>query len=142
MEEKNRYLLDTNIISEFMRRNPIVVSNMEKAAEKEDSVFICPIVRYEIERGLKAAGKFRRLKEFEEFCENYSPLYFDRNDDKVIDKAVDIYVQLLKGKNIGDNDIYIAAMAIVNDCVLVTDNIKHFQRIEGLKLINWKEKIL
>lgn len=142
MEEKIKYLLDTNVISDVMRNNKFVVKNMENAEDNGGQIYICSIVRYEIVRGLKAAGKFRRLKEFETFYKNYSPLYFDRDDDKVIDKAVDIYVQLLKGKNIGDNDIYIAAIAMVNDCILVTDNIKHFGRIENLKLVNWKEKIL
>lgn len=79
------------------------------------------------------------MKEFKIFFENYQTLYFDRNNLDVLEKAVEIYVQLHKGKQIEDNDIFIAATAIVNDCTLVTANIKHFERVEGLKLINWRE---
>lgn len=42
-----------------------------------------------------------------------------------------------EGKMLDDFDILIAATAIVNDCVLVTNNIKHFERIDGLTIENW-----
>ncbi len=134
-----KYLLDTNVISDFMRNDKNVVQNMNNALENGDSIYICSIVYYEIVRGLKAAGKFKRLREFNIFYENYDKLYLDRDDYKTIDKAIEIYIQLHKGKQIEDDDIFIAATAIVNDCTLVTANIKHFERVEGLKLINWRE---
>ena len=134
-----KYLLDTNVISDFMRSDKNVVKNMEKAVSNGDEIYICSIVYYEIVRGLKAADKFQRLKEFGIFYENYNKLYFDRENFETIEKAVDIYVQLHKGKQIEDNDIFIAATAIVNDCTLITANVKHFERVEGLKLINWRE---
>lgn len=37
-----------------------------------------------------------------------------------------------------DSDILIAAYCIVNDYTLVTDNTSDFERIEGLKFVNWK----
>lgn len=40
----------------------------------------------------------------------------------------------LKGERLDDFDLLIAATAIVNDLMLVTRNIKHFQRIPCLKL--------
>ena len=134
-----KYLLDTNVISDFMRNDKNVVQNMNNALENGDSIYICSIVYYEIVRGLKAAGKFKRLREFNIFYENYDKLYLDRDNYKTIDKAIEIYIQLHKGKQIEDDDIFIAATAIVNDCTLVTANVKHFERVEGLKLINWRE---
>ena len=134
-----KYLLDTNVISDFMRQDKNVVQNMEKAISNGDEIYICSIVYYEIVRGLKAAGKFKRLREFNTFYENYNKLYFDRENFETVEKAIDIYVQLHKGKQIEDDDIFIAATAIVNDCTLVTANVKHFERVECLKLINWRE---
>ena len=52
-----------------------------------------------------------------------------------MEKAADIYESLYRGQQIDDNDIYIAAIAIVNGCVLVTDNEKHFSRIPGLQYV-------
>ena len=134
-----KYSLDTNVISDFMRNDENVVRNMNRALANGDEIYICSVVYYEIVRGLTSAGKFKRLKEFHIFYENYGKLYFDRKNLGVVDKAVEIYVQLHKGKQIEDNDIFIAATAILNDCTLVTANVKHFERVAELKLINWRE---
>lgn len=45
-----------------------------------------------------------------------------------------------KGLTIEDFDLLIASAAITKNLVLVTDNTKHFQRIEGLTLENWVER--
>lgn len=42
-----------------------------------------------------------------------------------------------EGKIIDDADLFIAACALTNNLTLVTNNEKHFSRIEGLKLENW-----
>jgi predicted nucleic acid-binding protein len=42
-----------------------------------------------------------------------------------------------KGKPIGMAYSMIASIAMSNGLVLVTDNLKHFNRIKGLKLENW-----
>ena len=42
-----------------------------------------------------------------------------------------------EGNIIEDFDILIASIAMANNCVLVTNNEKHFSRIEGLKIENW-----
>ena len=43
------------------------------------------------------------------------------------------------GSIIEDFDILIGATAIENDLTLVTDNERHFSRIEGLRVVNWIE---
>ena len=135
-----KYLLDTNVISDFMRKDENVVKNVQRAMSKGNQIYICSMVYYEIVRGLKSANKFNRLKEFYAVYEGLYPLYFDRDNMDVVEKAIDIYDQLHKGQQIEDNDIFIAATAIVNDCVLVTANIKHFGRIEDLKIVNWRDE--
>lgn len=57
--------------------------------------------------------------------------------------AAEIKVDLAeKGITLGDDDadIFIAAECIANDYTLVTDNIVDFQRIDGLKFVNWKSR--
>jgi tRNA(fMet)-specific endonuclease VapC len=41
------------------------------------------------------------------------------------------------GTPIGGNDMFIAAHALANDCILVTDNEREFSRVEGLSIENW-----
>ena len=43
------------------------------------------------------------------------------------------------GSPIGEMDMLIAASAIAGGYVLVTNNIRHFQRIQGLAMENWVE---
>lgn len=42
-----------------------------------------------------------------------------------------------QGFRIGDMDMFIAATALEEDVTLVTGNVKHFERIPGLKIENW-----
>lgn len=56
--------------------------------------------------------------------------------------ALDIYAnekaRLKKaGQPIDDFDLLIGSSAIANNLTLVTNNEKHFQRLEGIKLTNW-----
>ena len=132
------YCLDSNVVSDILRGEPSVMNHFNAAKKNKDKIFIPSIVYYEIIRGLKSAGKKRKLLAFQIFYDNAEHLYLDRNDLATIDKAADIYVQLHKGQMIEDNDIYIAAISMVNDCMLVTANTRHFGRVEGLNFVNWR----
>ena len=133
------YCLDSNVVSDILRKQPDVMKHLIEALDNDDSLFISSIVYYEVVRGLKAAGKTRMLNDFKDLYDNAKHLYLDQEDLTTIKKAVDIYVQLHKGQNIEDNDIYIAAISMVNDCTLVTANTKHFGRVEGLDFVNWRD---
>ena len=134
-----KYCLDTNVVSDFMHGNATVAKNWNAAYSTGNPIFIPTIAYYEIVRGLKSAGQTRRLREFHALYSNFRHLFFDRDSYEVIEKATDIYDQLHKSCQIEDDDIFIAATAIVNDCTLVTANIRHFERVDGLKLTNWRE---
>lgn len=45
-----------------------------------------------------------------------------------------------KGKTIGGNDLLIAAHALSLGWTLVTNNVREFSRVEGLKIDNWTEE--
>ena len=132
------YCLDSNVVSDILRKEPTVMKRLNKALDNDDNLFISSIVYYEVVRGLKAAGKTRMLKDFNDFYNNAKHLYLDRDDLTTIKKAIEIYIQLHKGQMIEDNDIYIAAISMVNDCTLVTSNTRHFRRVEGLNFVNWR----
>jgi predicted nucleic acid-binding protein len=44
------------------------------------------------------------------------------------------------GKIIDDFDILIASIAYANECILITNNPDHFERIDEIKIENWMEK--
>jgi len=73
--------------------------------------------------------------QFKEFLEDVTIFSID-ND--VIDIASGLYSDLRRnGKTIGDADILIAAIVIKNKGTLVSNNTKHYENINQLKLINW-----
>lgn len=44
-----------------------------------------------------------------------------------------------RGEPLDDLDLQIASIAIENNLPLVTNNTKHFKRVDGLQLMNWME---
>ena len=58
-------------------------------------------------------------------------------DDRIVDKYARLKVVLEKeGQKLDEFDLLIAATAKVNDLVVITRNINHFNRIEGLKIVS------
>ena len=59
-------------------------------------------------------------------------------DAETLDRAAGIYAKLKKaGCLIEDSDILIAASCLAHDYTLITDNTRHFERVDGLQLVNW-----
>ena len=131
-----QYLLDTNVVIDILHNDQKVASRYQIESVKGNEVVICPVVYYEVVRGFKIVDATRKFANFLRLYQNWQILPFDM---AATEKAIDIYVQLHKGQVIEDNDIYIAAVAMANDCTLVTANTKHFGRIENLKIVNWRE---
>ncbi len=132
-----RCTLDTNIITAFLKNDLRVVKKVSDYLEFFDKLTINIISYYEILRGLKDLGNEEKLKRFEEFIQENEFVSIRR---ETIERAAEIYVNLKKqGKLIEDADILMASIAIVEDYVLITDNISHFERVKGLKTENWLE---
>ena len=130
-----KYALDSNAVSDLIRANKEITRHFNDAIDAGSILFIPSIARYEVMRGLITGGKHAQIRKFNEICELADYLPFDEN---AAEKAIEIYVKLHKGKVIEDNDIFIAAISIVNDCTLVTANTRHFERVEGLNFVNWR----
>lgn len=61
-------------------------------------------------------------------------------DFEILKESARQYADLRKrGITIDDDDILIGSSAIVKNSVLVTNNTKHFQNLNGIQLVNWKE---
>jgi predicted nucleic acid-binding protein len=131
------FALDTNIISYLLRHDPAVSARLQEENKKGNMIAIPPLVYYEVKRGLLAGNSIQRLRSFEYFCEDIS---IGEMTLEMYDEAARQYARLRRiGQSTGDTDILIAAFCIVNSCILVTNNTRHFERIEGLKIINWVE---
>ena len=131
-----KYLLDSNVVIDIMRKDKLIMERYNKESMQGNEIYICSIVYYEIIRGFKTSSATKKLENFLQFSKDWKILPLDM---PAIDKAIEIYVSLHKGFTVEDNDIYIAAIAMTNNCTLVTANERHFGRINGLNYVNWRE---
>ena len=93
------YVLDTNIISFYLKGSEVVANNIIRALANGDSILVAPIAYYEIKRGLMAVGSLKRLKEFEKFCKLFG---IGQLSNDILDVAANIYTeQRKKGRVIG-----------------------------------------
>ncbi|MBU4260067.1 MAG: type II toxin-antitoxin system VapC family toxin [Proteobacteria bacterium] len=130
-----RCTLDTNIITAFLKNDSRVVERVSDYLEFFDKLTINIISYYEILRGLKDLGNEEKLRMFDNFIQENELVFITKD---TIEKAAEIYAYLKKeGNLIEDADILMASTAIVEDLVLITNNIKHFKRVKGLRTDNW-----
>ena len=129
------YALDTNIISYILRGD----KNVKQCWRKEESAgnrsIIPLVVYYEVRRGLLANKATGKMRSFEELC-----AVLGISDLTVADMnaASTIYADhKINGTLIDDTDILIAAQCVANGYTLVTHNTRHFERIEGLQIVDW-----
>jgi predicted nucleic acid-binding protein len=129
------YALDSNIISFYLKGRTAVIDNIEKAIIDNHTIVITPIAYYEVKRGLLMIGAANQLRKLEILCKLFP---VGELGNYLLEDSINIYVQERKAqRNTEDADLFIAAFCIHNDYILVTDNIKHFQNISGLNLVNW-----
>ena len=132
-----RYLLDTNIISNTIKPLPSEALLQWMADQTDDSLFISSLSLAEIWRGIleKPAGRKRReLEAWFSGPEGPQALFrgrvlpFDENASLVWGHLM--AAGTLAGRPRSALDMVIAAIAQSNNCILVTDNEKHFPTIE------------
>jgi predicted nucleic acid-binding protein len=135
-----RYLLDTNIISNVTKPSPSRPLLEWMAEQADDDLFISSLSLAEIRRGIleKPAGKKR--KELEQwFSGPEGPQALFRGRVLLFDeRAALVWARFMsEGTATGHPrsafGMLVAAIAEANDCVVVTDNEKHFP---GVRLLN------
>ena len=132
------YLLDTNTLSAAINQNQDVIVQVQTAFANGHTLAISLITYFEIERGLEIPKYRTKNTRFKAWLTRLEILEMTTN---TMDVAARIWQQLrAKGLILEDADTIIAATALCEDAVLVTDNTKHFARIPHLQLENWIER--
>lgn len=129
------FTLDTNIVTYLLKGIKSIDALLKAELRKGNTIVINPITYYEVCRGLISINAESKLQTFKEMCELFGIIKLTTED---LDIASNIY-SILKtsGQLVEDADILIASMCIRNKITLVTNNQKHFSRIEGLNAVNW-----
>lgn len=131
-----RWLLDTSIYSQPLKRKPVSAILKRWAQEGDHDCAICDVVRAEVEWGLHRENLDRRWITYRRDLEGrlpvlpVSPAIWSRY-------AIIRARQDALGRPIGDLDLLIAATAVEHDLTLATINTRHFSQIEGLRWADW-----
>ena len=135
------YLLDTNVLSEFMRPNPSAKVIEWLDAQNLSALYLCSISQAEILLGLgllddgkrKTALTRKALEMFEDdfagHCLNFDNLAAKHYADVIIQRRK-------QGLPTSVEDGQIAAIALAHRFTLVTRNTKDFESVFGLKIVN------
>ena len=129
-----KYMLDTNIAIYVIKRRPReALATFNRHAGQ---LCISSITLAELIHGVeKSAMPDRNLRQVEDFASRLVVLEYD---NKSAAHYGDIRAVLeRKGTPIGVNDLHIAGHARSEGLTLVTNNIKEFERVDGLRLENW-----
>jgi len=134
------YLLDTNILSELIKRHPNSHLLSQLGSKPAHSLFTSSICMMELRFGSALRD------DFEAFWQKIAKEIISRVNivpigEKEALAAGDILADLRKsGQTIGLEDVLIAASAITNQFIVVTANVRHFARVRGLQVENWLKK--
>lgn len=123
-------LADTSILIDFSRKTDKANSKLIALVREGYAFSISAITEYEIYSGAPTAQQ----DYWQDFLKHTQVLPFNKD---VVKAAVDINNALKrKRKQIDIADLFIAATAVSNDLPFATLNMKHFERIDNLRILS------
>jgi tRNA(fMet)-specific endonuclease VapC len=135
---EQRYLLDTNILSNLVREPQGVVAR-RIARIGEERVCTSIIVAAELRYGAAKRASKRLTDQLEAVLSVLEVLPFEAPADVAYGRWRATLER--EGRLIGPNDLLIAAQASTLGCVVVSDNEREFKRVPGLRVDNWLRPI-
>jgi tRNA(fMet)-specific endonuclease VapC len=129
-----RYLLDTNILSDMIR-NPEGSAARRYRELDDEQLCTSIIVAAELRYGAAKKNSASLTARIEETLAGIEVVALDIPTDTVYGR---LRVELERiGNPVGPHDLLIAAQALSLDMVIVTANEREFSRVPGLKIENW-----
>jgi tRNA(fMet)-specific endonuclease VapC len=128
------FLLDTNAVSDLLRRPAGPVAERVRLVG-EDNICMSIVVSAELEYGAGKKADRTLERRIEEIRRRIPVMAFEQPADLhygIIRARLEA-----KGRQIGANDLFIAAHALALGATLVTDNIREFSRVPDLPIENW-----
>ncbi|MCK5720270.1 MAG: PIN domain-containing protein [Thiomargarita sp.] len=134
MSEK--YVIDTDILIYYLKNNHKVVENF---ALKNSKNITTTIINYtELLFGSYNSSNKQRTKNLQNIRSFLANIEIIGFDIKAANKFAELKAKLKQEDNIiADMDLIIASICVAHNLILVTNNTKHFSRIEDLMFENW-----
>lgn len=134
-----RYLLDTNVCALYLNGRSTSVRDRLCSTPTEDMA-VCSVVKAELFYGaMRSNNPTRTLERQQQFLERFVSLPFG---DEAATVCGQVRARLAAaGTPIGAYDLQIAAIALVNNLILVTHNTREFERVEELQVEDWEAAV-
>ena len=129
-----KFLLDTNICIYWFNGEESIKEKILNISCNDIGISIITLaeLKYGAYNSEKVEENLSRIKEFKDVINLYNL------NENCITRYAKIKANLReKGKILDDFDILIASIAIEYNLILVTNNIKHFDRINNIEVENW-----
>lgn len=138
-----RYLVDTNVVSEWLQPQPTqcVIDWLEGAAE--DQVFLSVVTLAELRFGVERKARGRRRDQLSEWLHNDLPRRFEGRILRVDEAIAHAWGEIAAhsraiGRPISTMDAFLAAFSTVHQMTLVTRNVKDFSPLDIQLLNPWE----
>lgn len=132
------YLLDTNTVSYVLRNHSPMLSSRLMGMAPE-TLAISVITAGELRFGVKKLGPGRRSallsQRLEQMLESFATLPLPTNAGEHY-AATRAHLES-QGTPIGGNDLWIAAHALAAGMTVITNNLREFERVPGLRVEDW-----
>ena len=139
------FLLDTNVVSEWVKPRPNagVITWLDEA--DEDRLFLSVVTLAELRRGIERLAPGRRKKRLDEWLREELPTRFEGRILPIDAAIAETWGRLVArgeatGRAIGVMDAFIAATANAHDLTLVTRNVGDFKGSMRAVLDPWREE--
>jgi predicted nucleic acid-binding protein len=131
----NRYLLDTNHLSAYLDRHPVLQPRVDAALHSGDRFGICLPVQCEYRAGIRVSRRYRQ--NLARFQAALTVFRVWATDDDTAAEFAEIFRELRAvGRMLSPFDLLIAAVARQSKLVLLTAD-QDFQPVSGLRIENW-----
>ena len=129
-----KYIIDSDILIYFLKGRKEVVEQLTQIAPS--NLYTTRINYTELIYGAYNSARVEEnLARVKPFLENFQILEFNKDASDIFAKTKAILKK--KGEIIQDMDLMISSIALSHDYALVSNNSKHFKRIDGLDLVGW-----
>ena len=130
-----KYMLDTNICKYLIKKKPEnVLTNLQ--SNMSDGIAISAITLAELMHGVEASAcPEKNALALNQFLSIVEILPF--NDEAAVEYGKICATLRRQGTPIGTMDMLIAAHAKAKGLIIVTNNVREFERVDGINLENW-----